>query len=77
MRIGLIAMCGIRVRTKELAELGVALPQFANRGKVIASLVMLLSIGLIALPTGIVSSTMTQILQERRGEVNSSAGNQN
>ncbi len=38
MRIGLIAMSGVRVRTPELAELGVTLPQFVNRGKVIASL---------------------------------------
>jgi radical SAM superfamily enzyme YgiQ (UPF0313 family) len=38
MRIGLIAMSGVRVRTQELAELGVTLPQFVNRGEVIASL---------------------------------------
>lgn len=38
MRIGLIAMSGVRVRTPELAELGVTLPQFVSRGKVIASL---------------------------------------
>ncbi|MDA1276875.1 MAG: radical SAM protein [Verrucomicrobia bacterium] len=38
MRIGLIAMSGVRVRTPELAALGVTLPQFVNRGKVIASL---------------------------------------
>lgn len=38
MRIGLIAISGVRVRTQELAELGVTLPQFVNRGKVIASL---------------------------------------
>ena len=38
MRIGLIAMSGVRVRTPELAELGVTLPQFVNRGEVIASL---------------------------------------
>ena len=38
MRIGLIAMSGVRVRTKELTELGVTLPQFVNRGAVIASL---------------------------------------
>jgi radical SAM superfamily enzyme YgiQ (UPF0313 family) len=38
MRIGLIAMSGVRVRTKELVELGVTLPGFVNRGKVIASL---------------------------------------
>ena len=38
MRIGLIAMSGVRVRTQELAELGVTLPGFVNRGKVVASL---------------------------------------
>jgi radical SAM superfamily enzyme YgiQ (UPF0313 family) len=38
MKIGLIAMSGVRVRTRELAELGVTLPQFVNRGKVVASL---------------------------------------
>lgn len=38
MRIGLIAMSGVRVRTQELAKLGVTLPGFVNRGKVIASL---------------------------------------
>ena len=38
MRIGLIAMSGVRVRTKQLAELGVTLPQFVNRGAVVASL---------------------------------------
>jgi radical SAM superfamily enzyme YgiQ (UPF0313 family) len=38
MRVGLIAMSGVRVRTKELAELGVTLPQFVTRGQVIASL---------------------------------------
>ncbi len=38
MRVGLIAMSGVRVRDKELAALGVTLPQFVNRGKVIATL---------------------------------------
>lgn len=38
MRIGLIAMSGVRVRTEELAQIGVTLPGFVNRGKVIASL---------------------------------------
>jgi len=38
MKIGLIAMSGVRVMTPELAELGITLPQFVNRGKVIASL---------------------------------------
>jgi radical SAM superfamily enzyme YgiQ (UPF0313 family) len=38
MKIGLIAMSGVRVRTPKLAALGVTLPQFVNRGHVIASL---------------------------------------
>lgn len=38
MKIGLIAMSGVRVRNPELAALGVSLPQFVSRGKVIASL---------------------------------------
>lgn len=38
MRIGLIAMSGVRVRTEELAGMGVTLPQFVSRGQVIASL---------------------------------------
>jgi len=38
MRIALIAMSGVRVRTRKLAELGVTLPGFVRRGKVIASL---------------------------------------
>ncbi len=38
MKIALIAMSGVRVRTEELAKLGVTLPGFVNRGKVVASL---------------------------------------
>ena len=38
MKIGLFAMSGVRVRTPELAALGVTLPQFVHRGEVIASL---------------------------------------
>ncbi len=38
MRVGLIAMSGVCVRNKELARLGVTLPQFVSRGQVIASL---------------------------------------
>jgi radical SAM superfamily enzyme YgiQ (UPF0313 family) len=38
MKIGLIAMSGVRVRNPELARLGVTLPQFVSRGQVIASL---------------------------------------
>jgi len=38
VRVGLIAMSGVRVKTEELARLGVTLPGFLERGKVIASL---------------------------------------
>lgn len=38
MKIGLIAMSGVRVKSAELASLGVTLPGFINRGRVIASL---------------------------------------
>lgn len=38
MRIGLIAMSGVRIIHPELAWLGVTLPQFVSRGHVIASL---------------------------------------
>ena len=38
MKIGLVAMSGVRVRTAELAALGVTLPGFVRRGKVIATL---------------------------------------
>lgn len=46
MKIGLIAMSGVRIRTKELVDLGVTLPGFVRRGKVIASLP---SLGLLTL----------------------------
>lgn len=38
MKIGLIAMSGVRVRNEELVKMGVTLPGFVQRGKVIASL---------------------------------------
>lgn len=38
MKIGLIAMSGVRIRTQDLERLGVTLPGFVRRGKVIASL---------------------------------------
>ena len=34
MKIGLISMSGVRVKTEELARLGVTLPQFVSRGQV-------------------------------------------
>ena len=52
MRIGLIAMSGVRVVNPTLVELGVTLPQFVNRGEVIAQLPSLALILLAALTPG-------------------------
>ena len=38
MKVGLMALSGIRVKNEKLIELGVTLPQFVSRGKVIAQL---------------------------------------
>lgn len=46
MKIGLLAMSGIRVQDKKLLELGLTLPGFVERSKVIASLP---SLGLLSL----------------------------
>lgn len=32
MKIGLIAIAGVKLQTRKFAELGVTLPQFMNRG---------------------------------------------
>ena len=46
MKIGFIAMSGVRVHSTELLELGLNLPGFVERSKVIASLP---SLGLLTL----------------------------
>ena len=38
MKIGLMALSGVRVRNEKLVKLGVTLPQFVSRGKVVAQL---------------------------------------
>jgi radical SAM superfamily enzyme YgiQ (UPF0313 family) len=38
MKIGLIAIAGVKLQTRKFIELGVTLPQFMNRGRVIAQL---------------------------------------
>lgn len=38
MRIGLIAIAGVKLQTRRFIELGITLPQFMNRGRVIAQL---------------------------------------
>lgn len=49
LKVGFISMSGVRVRSEELAALGVSLPGFVERGKVIASLPSLAGITLAAL----------------------------
>jgi radical SAM superfamily enzyme YgiQ (UPF0313 family) len=38
MKIGLIAIAGVKLQTRKFIELGITLPQFMNRGQVIAQL---------------------------------------
>ncbi len=38
MKIGLIAIAGVKLQTRKFIELGITLPQFINRGQVIAQL---------------------------------------
>ena len=37
MKIGLIAIAGVKMQTRKFIELGVTLPQFMNRGRVVES----------------------------------------
>ena len=38
MKVGLMALSGVRVKNEKLVKLGVTLPQFVSRGQVIAQL---------------------------------------
>ncbi len=38
MKIGLIAIAGVKIQTRKFVDLGITLPQFVNRGQVIAQL---------------------------------------
>src|SRR4026207_916923 len=49
MKIGMIAMSGVRAQNKELMEMGLTLPGFVERSKVIASLPSLSLLTLAAL----------------------------
>jgi len=54
MRIGLIAIAGVKIQTRKFLELGVTLPQFVNRGRVIAQLPSLALLTLAgATPNGV------------------------
>jgi radical SAM superfamily enzyme YgiQ (UPF0313 family) len=49
MKIGLLALSGVQVRTERIAKLGITLPGFVNRGKIIASLPSLALLTIAAL----------------------------
>src|SRR5262245_12223868 len=68
MKIGLIAMSGVRVRTPELAALGVTLPGFVNRGKVIASLPSLGLLTVAALTPDDVEVAYREVDEQKPGD---------
>jgi radical SAM superfamily enzyme YgiQ (UPF0313 family) len=54
MKIGLIAIAGVKMQTRKFIELGITLPQFINRGQVIAQLPSLALLTLAgATPAGV------------------------
>src|SRR6516165_5005212 len=54
MKIGLIAIAGVKIQTRRFIELGVTLPQFVNRSQVIAQLPSLALLTLAAVtPDGV------------------------
>jgi radical SAM superfamily enzyme YgiQ (UPF0313 family) len=65
MRIGLIAMSGVRVVNPRLAALGVTLPQFVNRGEVIAQLPSLALLILAAATPGEVEVEYVEVADIR------------
>lgn len=68
MRIGLIAMSGVRVMNAELAALGVTLPQFVSRGRVVASLPSLGLLTVAALTPGDCEVVYREIGELRRDD---------
>src|SRR5215207_3930765 len=54
MKIGLIAIAGVKMQTRKFIDLGITLPQFVNRGQVIAQLPSLALLTLAAVtPPGV------------------------
>lgn len=66
MRIGLIAMSGVRVWNKELEALGLTMPGFLDRGKVIASLPSLSLLTLAALTPDDIEVSYIEIADARQ-----------
>jgi radical SAM superfamily enzyme YgiQ (UPF0313 family) len=68
MRIGLIAMSGVRVVNPRLLELGVTLPQFVSRGQVIAQLPSLALLVLAAATPGDVEVEYMEVADVKAAE---------
>jgi len=70
MKIGLLALCGVRCRTERIAKLGVTLPGFVNRGKIIASLPSLPLLTIAALTPEDIEVEYVEIPEINQHEVN-------
>ena len=70
MKIGLLALCGVQVRTERIAKLGVTLPGFVSRGKIIASLPSLPLLTIAALTPEDVEVEYVEIPDINQHEVN-------
>ncbi len=70
MKIGLLALCGVRCRTERIAKLGVTLPGFVKRGKIIASLPSLPLLIIAALTPEDVEVEYVEIPDINQHEVN-------
>lgn len=70
MKIGLLALCGIQVRTERITKLGVTLPGFVKRGKIIASLPSLPLLTIAALTPEDVEVEYVEIPDINQHEVN-------
>ncbi len=67
MKIGLIALSGVRIRNEKLLKLGVTLPQFVSRGKVIAQLPSLSLLIIAALTPGDIEVDYVEIQDAAQG----------
>ncbi len=74
MKIGLLALSAIQVRTERIARLGVTLPGFVNRGKIIASLPSLALLTIAALTPEDLEVEYVEIQDINQHEIDSNFG---
>ncbi|MFH1003534.1 MAG: radical SAM protein [Chloroflexota bacterium] len=70
MKIGLLALSGVQVRTERIARLGVTLPGFVSRGKIIASLPSLALLIIAALTPEDIEVEYVEVPDINRHDVN-------